>query len=131
MDNAETKTVYSYDNDGNYLSAVILDKTDRSPISGRWQIPGNCTEIAPPEAGEGQKVVWDGGKWALVDIPAEEPQPEAPAESNEPVIMDTEQVNQETIEMAETVIDLYNIIETLESRITILEGGVENGKNAL
>ena len=83
------------------------------------------------EAGEGQKAVWDGEKWALVDIPAEEPQPEAPAESNEPVIMDTEQVNQETIEMAETVIDLYTIIETLESRIAALEGGVENGENAL
>ena len=127
----EIKMVYSYDNDGNYLSAVILDKTDRSPISGRWQIPGNCTEIAPMEAGEGQKAVWDGGKWALVDIPAEELQPEAPAESNEPVIMDTEPVNQETIEMAETVIDLYNQIETLESRIAALEGGGENGENAL
>lgn len=130
MDKTETKTVYSYDNDGNYLSAVILDKTDRSPISGRWQIPGNCTEIAPPEAGEGQKAVWNGSKWVLVNIPAEEPETEIP-ESDEPVIMDTEQVNQETIEMAETVIDLYNQIETLESRITVLEGGVENGENAL
>ena len=127
----ETKTVYSYDNDGNYLSAVILDKTDRSPISGRWQIPGNCTEVAPPEAGEGKKAVWDGGRWVLEEIPVEEPQPEAPAESDEPVIMDVEPVNQETIEMAETVIDLYNQIETLESRIAALEGGVENGENAL
>ena len=126
----ETKTVYSYDIDGNYLSAVILDKTDRSPISGRWQIPGNCTEVAPPEAGEGQKAVWDGGKWLLEEIPAEEPEPEIP-ESDEPVIMDTEPVSQETIEIAETVIDLYNQIETLESRIAALEGGVENGENAL
>ena len=130
MDNTETKTVYSYDNDGNYLSAVILDKTDRSPISGRWQIPGNCTEVAPPEAAEGQKAVWDGSNWALEEIPAEELEPEIP-ESDEPVIMDTEQVNQETIEMAETVIELYNLIETLESRIAALEGGVENGENAL
>ena len=126
----ETKTVYSYDNDGNYLSAVILDRTDRSPISGRWQIPGNCTEVAPPEVGEGQKAVWDGSDWVLEEIPAEEPEQEIP-ESDEPVIMDVEPVNQETIEMAETVIDLYNQIETLESRIAALEGGVENGENAL
>ena len=47
------------------------------------------------------------------------------------IFKETELINQETIEMAETVIDLYGQIEALESRITVLEGGVENGENAL
>lgn len=51
--------------------------------------------------------------------------------SDDAEIIDTEQIEQETIETAETVIDLYNQIETLEARITTLEGGVENGQNAL
>lgn len=120
--NTETKTVYRYDGNGNYLSAVTLDKTDRSPISGHWQIPGNCTETVPPEADEGQKAVWDGEKWVLEDIPPEK-EAEVPVESNETVVIDTEPVNQEYVEMAETVIDLYDHIETLESRISALEGG--------
>ena len=36
-----TKTVYAYTADGKHLGERTLDDTDRSPISGAWQIPGN------------------------------------------------------------------------------------------
>ena len=49
-----TKTVYAYAAlDGKYIGERTLDDTDRSPISGAWQIPGNMTETQPPTAKEG------------------------------------------------------------------------------
>lgn len=111
---------------------ALLDPLETEKVGENiYLLPANCTFIVPPEAGEGKQAVWNGSNWVLEDIPDEEPEPEIPAESDEPVIMDTELINQETIEMAETVIDLYSQIETLESRIAVLEGGVENGENAL
>lgn len=69
MDKAETKTVYSYDSTGLLIGAHTLDYTDRSPISGRWQIPGNMTEEAPLTAKDGYNVFFKDGAWQYVDIP--------------------------------------------------------------
>ena len=43
-----TKTVYAYAEGGKYLGERTLDDTDRSPISGAWQIPAYMTEAQPP-----------------------------------------------------------------------------------
>lgn len=69
MDKSETKTVYSYDGTGLLIGAQTLDYTDRSPISGTWQIPGNMTEIAPPAAKDGYNVYFKDGSWQYVEIP--------------------------------------------------------------
>ena len=48
-----TKTVYAYAADGRYDGERTLDDTDRSPISGAWQIPAYMTEVQSPAAKEG------------------------------------------------------------------------------
>lgn len=77
-----TKTVYEYDaDDGAYIGEQTLDDSDRSPISGTWQIPGNMTEDKPPHPKEGYDLYWHGGKWAQVEKPKPpEPEPTQPAE---------------------------------------------------
>ena len=69
MDKSETKTVYSYDSAGLLIGAQTLDYTDRSQISGTWQIPGNMTEIAPPAAKDGYTINWTGALWEYVEVP--------------------------------------------------------------
>ena len=79
MDKSETKLVYTYDDDGKYTGTKTLDYTDRSPISGAWQIPAGCTATAPPEPEEGVELVWDGKSWKQQPKP-EEPEPPEPTE---------------------------------------------------
>ena len=76
MDKSEIKIVYRYDNDGLYVGVVTLDHTDRSPISGKWQIPGYCTTVEPPQEKDGYNIVWNGEAWEYVEIPKPEPEPE-------------------------------------------------------
>lgn len=80
MDKEATKLVYTYGDDGKYTGTKTLDYTDRSPISGTWQIPAGCTEIAPPEPAEGMEFVWDGESWEQ-QLKPEEP---APLKTTEP-----------------------------------------------
>jgi len=65
MDKTEAKTVYAYDATGLYIGDKILDCTDRSPISGTWQIPANCTEIAP-ETKAGYDAYFASGAWTYI-----------------------------------------------------------------
>ena len=78
-----TKTVYAYAEGGKYDGERTLDDTDRSPISGAWQIPGNMTEVQPPAAKEGYDIYWRGGKWEQVERPKPAPEPETPKETGE------------------------------------------------
>lgn len=78
-----TKTVYAYAEGGKYVGERTLDDTDRSPISGAWQIPGNMTEDKPPAAKEGYDIYWRGDKWEQVERPKPTPEPE-PHEDTEP-----------------------------------------------
>ena len=78
MDKTETKIVYSYDSNGVLVGAHTLDYTDRSPISGRWQIPGNMTEEAPLATKDGNNIVWSGTAWKYQEIP-KVVEPEKPA----------------------------------------------------
>lgn len=80
----ETKTVYAYAADGKYAGERTLDDTDRSPISGVWQIPGNMTETQPPAAKEGYDLCWCDGKWEQVERPKPAPEPEPLPETDEP-----------------------------------------------
>ena len=79
---SETKLVYTYGDDGKYTGTKTLDYTDRSPISGSWQIPAGCTEMEPPEVAEGMELVWDGEEWKQQPRP-EEPEPTETAEPTE------------------------------------------------
>lgn len=79
-----TKTVYAYAEGGKYVGERTLDDTDRSPISGAWQIPGNMTEVQPPAVKEGYDLYYKGGKWEQVERPKPAPEPEPPTEPDEP-----------------------------------------------
>lgn len=77
MDKEETKLVYTYGTDGKYTGTKTLDYTDRSPISGVWQIPAGCTETAPLVVKDGYDIIWNGTTWEYQEI-SKEPAPTEP-----------------------------------------------------
>ena len=118
-----TKTVYAYAADGKYIGDRTLDDTDRSPISGAWQIPGNMTEDKPPAAKEGYDICWRDGKWEQVERPKPAPEPEPPTETEpqEPYVDDVRLAAFEA--MAEQEARLITYSERLAALETALKGG--------
>ena len=114
----ETKTVYAYDaENGAYLGERILDDTDRSPISGVWQIPGNMTETQPPAAKEDYDLYYRSGKWEQV----ERPKPEStPPEDTEPQEQDVQRIPETELAVMEGMVDMQNRLTALEVK---LKGG--------
>jgi len=74
---ANTKTVYGYDHNGKYTQDLILDKSDKAPVTGAWLIPAGYTATKPPAEKEGFDRVWNGAKWEYIAIP-EPPAPPVP-----------------------------------------------------
>lgn len=107
-----TKTVYAYDGSGKYIGERTLDDTDRSPISGAWQIPGNMTETAPPKEKEGHERYYVGGKWEYREVP----KPEAP-----PVSKEDEPHEEENAPVDEMRVAFAEALAAQEERITALE----------
>ena len=114
-----TKTVYAYAADGAYIGERTLDDTDRSPISGAWQIPGNMTETQPPAAKEGYDLCWRDGKWEQVERPKPAPEPEPPTET-EPQEMDVQPIPETELAVMEGMIDMQTRLAALEAK---LKGG--------
>ena len=56
------KIVYQYDEKKIFKTKLLLDDSDLSP-SGKWNIPADCTEIAPPAKKENYVAVWNGAAW--------------------------------------------------------------------
>ncbi|WP_295164969.1 hypothetical protein [Selenomonas sp. F0473] len=109
----ETKTVYAYDASGKYIGERTLDDTDRSPISGAWQIPGNMTETKPPVAKEDYDLYYKGGKWEQVVKPKpQEPKPTQPTEPQpaEPYI------DPEKLDMMEAMVGFEARLSALEAK---------------
>lgn len=108
-----TKTVYAYDAaDGKYLGARTLDDTDRSPISGAWQIPGNMTEVKPPATvKEGYDIYWRGGKWTQVEKP--QPQKPEPAQPTKPQPAEP-YIDPEKLDLAEALAGMNARLSALE-----------------
>lgn len=114
-----TKTVYAYATDGKYIGERVLNDTDRSPISGAWQIPGNMTEVKPPAAKEGYDTYWRGGKWAQIERPKPEPTP-APPEETEPQVQDVQPIPETELAVMEGMVDMQTRLAALEEK---LKGG--------
>ena len=114
-----TKTVYAYAEGGKYLGERTLDDTDRSPISGAWQIPGNMTENVPPAAKEGYDICWRDGKWEQVERPKPAPDPEPPTET-EPQEMDVQPIPETELAVMEGMIDMQTRLAVIEAK---LKGG--------
>lgn len=106
----ETKLVYAFNLlTGEYEGPKTLDNTDRSPISGAWQIPCNMVELAPPEIPEDYKCLWDGSQWILKEV--EKPK--------EPEILEA---TQEPESPSQTP-SLSERITSLEDAVNMLIGG--------
>ena len=119
-----TKTVYAYAADGKYIGERTLDDTDRSPISGAWQIPGNMTEDKPPAAKEGYDPHWGAGKWTQVERPKPAPEPEPLPETDEPQEPYIDDVRLAAFEaMAEQEARLITYSERLAALESALKGG--------
>ncbi|WP_273078761.1 hypothetical protein [Selenomonas felix] len=121
----QTKTVYAYALDsGAFIGERTLDDTDRSPISGTWQIPGNMTETQPPAAKEGYDICWHGDKWEQVERPKPAPEPEPPKETGEVQEPYTDPERLAAFEaMAEQEARLIVYGERLAALETALKGG--------
>ena len=111
-----TKTVYAYAEGGKYIGERTLDDTDRSPISGAWQIPGNMTETKPPAAKEGYDLCWRDGKWEQVERPKPAPEPEPPKET-EPQEMDVQPIPETELAVMEGMIDMQTRLAALEAKM--------------
>ena len=111
-----TKTVYAYAEGGKYVGERTLDDTDRSPISGAWQIPGNMTEVQPPAAKEGYDICWRDGKWEQVERPKPAPEPEPPTET-EPQEMDVHPIPETELAVMEGMIDMQTRLAALEAKM--------------
>lgn len=114
-----TKKVYAYAEGGKYIGERILDETDRSPISGAWQIPGNMTEDKPPAAKEGYDLYWRGDKWEQVECQKLEPTP-APPEETEPQVQDVQPIPETELAVMEGMIDMQTRLAAIEAQ---LKGG--------
>lgn len=73
------KKVYKFTTDNKYAGIVQLDDTDRSPVSGRWQIPAGCATVQPPAEKDGFEIIWDGTAWAYREA-EKDPEPAQPRE---------------------------------------------------
>ena len=111
-----TKTVYAYAEGGKYLGERVLDDTDRSPISGAWQIPGNMTEVQPPAAKEGYDLYYKGGKWEQVERPKPTPEPE-PHEDTELQEMTVQHIPETELAVMEGMIDMQTRLAALEAKM--------------
>ena len=117
----QTKIVYAYHSDtAEYLGERILDDTDRSPISGVWQIPGNMTEVQPPVAKEGYDIYWRGNKWEQV----ERPKPEPPPQTQE----DTEPQERDMQPIPETELAVMEGMVNIEMRLAAIEAKLKGGE---
>mgnify|MGYP000905154598 CR=1 FL=1 len=121
----ETKTVYAYAADGKYIGERTLDDTDRSPISGAWQIPGNMTEAQPPTAKEGCDIYYKGGKWIQVERPKPEPEPKPkpPEGKSSPQSVDGG-TTENDLNMAEALVEMAEEIETQREQLAALKAKI-------
>lgn len=109
----ETKKVYRYSaTDGKFDGEFILDGTDKSPISGAWQIPGNMTEVKPPKEKDGHDRYYVGGKWEYREVP----KPETP-----PAPKEEEPREEEHAPIDEMRVAFAEALAQQESRIAALE----------
>lgn len=119
----ETKTVYAYNaEDGAYLGERTLDDTDRSPVSGAWQIPGNMTEVKPPAAKEGYDIYWRGGTWEQLE--RAKPEPEVPSVPDEPA---EPYIDEERLAAFEAMAAQEARLVAQDVRITALEATLKGG----
>lgn len=109
----DTKIVYAFNLlTHEYEGPKVLDKTDKSPISGAWQIPCNMVEVIPPEIPEDNKCIWDGTQWILKEV--EKPK--------EPEISQVTESTTQSPSLDERIAVLEDAVNTLMEGVTTTNG---------
>ncbi len=67
----ETKIVYGYDKDKKYTNNLILDYTDKAPVTNKWLIPKNYTEIEVIDPKDGYDRYFEDNTWIYKEIEKE------------------------------------------------------------
>jgi hypothetical protein len=68
--------IYHHDQDGKFIAEGVADADPLEP--GRWLIPANATNVAPPDHVEGSTRHFIAGGWEYREIPQPEPEPVQP-----------------------------------------------------
>ena len=112
----DTKIVYVFNIfTHEYEGPKVLDKTDKSPISGAWQIPCNMVEVYPPEIPEDRKCIWDGTQWILKEV-------EKPKEPEIPEISQVPESTTQIPPLDERIAVLEDAVNTLMEGVTTTNG---------
>lgn len=124
VDKTENKIVYAYTANGKLIGAVTLDYTDRSPISGNWQLPAGTTETEPSAAKDGCYIIWTGSAWeykapsATVETAAE-----TTTATKTTTTADASYVDPTVLAIMEALAAQESRLAALESATTTTEGG--------
>jgi hypothetical protein len=98
-----------------YKGPKVLDKTDKSPISGAWQIPCNMVEVIPPVIPVEHKCFWDGSQWILKKVEKEK-------EPARPNVTQIKKDTTQTPSLSERIAVLEDAVNTLMEGVTTTNG---------
>lgn len=125
---ANTKTVYGYDHDGKYTHDLILDNTDKAPVTGAWLIPAGYTATKPPAEKEGFDRVFINGAWEYVEIPEPPAPPEPTLDEAKAAKISELKMHRDTEEVADiqTEKGLFDYDDKSRDRLAIARQALED-----
>lgn len=102
MDKTETLQAWNYDGIPRTLTWM-----NRSPISGKWQIPAGVTTTKPPKAKAGYTLTFDDGKWTQTKDEAKKEQKPAEPTAEEKKAQELAQLDAEYESAKKTLAEYY------------------------
>ena len=92
FDKAEKKIAWLLDGAHKLVKKIELDWRNRSPMSGRWQIPQNVVTAEPTiEEKDGYDRIYENGKWSYIDKDDDSKKPETTTQPTQPTIKESVQ----------------------------------------
>ena len=120
FDKAEKKIVWLLDGAHKLVKKIELDWRNRSPMSGRWQIPQNVvTEEPTIEEKDGYDRIYENGKWAYIDKDDDSKKPETTTQPTQPTI-------KESVQSLQTEVSKLNSINITDFAKQMLAKGDAN-----
>ena len=124
FDKAEKKIAWLLDGAHKFVKKIELDWRNRSPISGRWQIPQNVVTAEPTiEEKDGYDRIYENGKWAYVDKDDDSKKPETTTQPTQPTI-------KESVQSLQTEVSKLNSINITDFAKQMLAKGDANSWRA-
>ena len=125
----ETKIVYGYDKDKKYTNNLILDYTDKAPVTNKWLIPKNYTEIEVLAPKEGYDIYFENNEWVYKEIEKEPEKEETLEEVKQNKINELKSKrDKEEVEPIEYSDNLYDYDDKSRDRLYIARQALEDTK---